>query len=208
MKLNPKLILPLGLVAGLALIGLLTAFLNNQPVKIGTGVRFYISPSDAEVLLNGQRLKLDRANQAELAPGNYEVEIVRVHFASKKENFTVSSGQVSEVPVLLTPLNDLAWDFLRSGSEPQIRESVSYRLSLKTSQQVAEALPLTTKLPYSTVNFRIDYGVSQKFPDDPSKVALYISTEIASDEARQPALDWLRSQGVDPAQTEIIYRTF
>ncbi len=63
---------------------------------------------------------------------------------------------------------------------------------------------IVDKLPALGLYFRIDYGKSLVSPDSNDSVALLI--KAPDPQARQEALTWIRSQGYDPSDLEIIFR--
>jgi hypothetical protein len=194
----------LAIVMLLLLFFVLTFVTKSRTIE--TGVQFFVSPSDAVVKING--VTYDRSNTPviPLTPGSYSAEVIRVDFQLKTVSFEVKDTEIAEVPVLLSPLNDTARQFLESEHERTAKEMVSYRLSVITSQKVSENTPITKRLPVNNSEFRIDYGVSQKSSDDPTKVAIYITTDLENQ--RTLALDWIRKQGFNPDELEIYYRFF
>ncbi|HYU86379.1 MAG TPA: S-layer protein, partial [Kribbellaceae bacterium] len=59
------------------------------------------------------------------------------------------------------------------------------------------------KLPFLGPGFEINYGQSRQHPDDPLTIALYI--KVIYPAGKQIAIDWLKSNGVEPGTIEIIW---
>lgn len=76
----------------------------------------------------------------------------------------------------------------------------------KDSQEATKAYPIITDLPQDiSPIFRIDYGVSKRYPNDPTKIALYISYDNVADKIS--ALDYIYRMGYDPSDYEIIFES-
>jgi hypothetical protein len=202
---NRRFLLIISVVASL-LVLLAAVYLNQNNRIIKTGVQFYISPSDATIKINDEPIKLEKSLQLEIDPGTYTAQFVRPNFATKTETFNVREGEITQLPVLLIPVNEEGEAFLREESQIRVREEVTYRLALITGDKIVAATPLTQYLPAYNEVFRIDYGLSLKYPEDTTKVSIYITTE--GEEQRSAALDWIRSKGYDPEGLEIYYRFY
>jgi hypothetical protein len=84
-------------------------------------------------------------------------------------------------------------------------EGVASAESETNSKNIATNNPIISQLPIdATPNYRVDYGVSKKYPNDPSKIALYISAD--SDFYRHVALSAIYLAGYDPSDYEIIFQ--
>lgn len=204
-KAKKYLVLASIVIGILMAIGVLGFFLSREKT-VTTGTQFFVSPMDASLRIGDAKLQPNSRGMVELAPGNYTVVIEREYFESQSQDITVRQDEIHEVLVVLETAYEEGLKVLDRAGESENRESIVYRISQKRAREVENNNPIMTLLPHSSTYFRIDYGVSKKFPGDPTKIALYVSTD--SVESRQEALSWIRSRGFDPDQLEIIYRFF
>jgi hypothetical protein len=165
-----------------------------------------VSPSYSIIRIEGENIVLDEKKQVELQPGTYTADVIRLNFSTVKVDFVVESNNISDVNVLLNPVNNEGSVFLLSEKEKQIREEVSFRISLEKSKKLEEINTLVNYLPVYNELFRIDYGVSIENPEDSTKIAYYITTDTISD--RETAIKWIRDKGIDPDSLEIYYRFY
>lgn len=197
----------LALVIVIALAGGIYSWLNGDSGSdITTGIHVFTSPSDTSVKVNGNAVKLAKNSRLKLSEGEYTVSGERTDFNTMKQKIKVSKGKVTNVTLSLTPANEKGQALLQTEKEQRIREELAYTRSITISEEVAEKTPITKFLPAITADFRIDYGVSKINPDDPTQVAIFITTDNTPQQ--QAARDWIKKKGYDPEKLEIYYRFY
>ncbi len=73
------------------------------------------------------------------------------------------------------------------------------------SQSAIAAYPIIANLPKDmSPVFRIDYGVSLKYPKYSKKIALYISSDRPDN--KLSAIEYIYKMGYDPSEYEIIFK--
>jgi hypothetical protein len=82
----------------------------------------------------------------------------------------------------------------------EARSSQDFR---EYSTKQTKKYPITKVLPYIDWYFRVDYGVSQKYPDSPDAVALYVTVQP---EDKQKVLEWFKNNKFNINDYEVIYR--
>jgi hypothetical protein len=195
-----KLIIILFLVVTLGLV--LMILLNPINHKGKIKVSIIIAPKDANIIIDGKRAK---SGTNYLLPGKYKVTASRQHFTSIK--ITIDVSQTSSVFPIELAANDSTGQILVKEQYADFIDVEGYA-SREHDQQVSAAVqsyPIINNLPIdATPNYRIDYGISKKYPDNSSKVALYVSAN--SSFYRQTALYVIYSLGYDPSDYEIIFQ--
>lgn len=161
-------------------------------------------PSDATITVNGK--PYSEGKQISLSAGNKTIVLQRTGFFEKTITAKVKAGETTHLNVTM----NVDPQFLANGGQLNLDAADTARGEGLLGNEIESKGQIITKdnpiiqlLPYIGSNFRVDYGVSQKNPDSDAQ-ALYITAPTAA--GRQAALDWIRSQGYDPAKLEIIYQ--
>jgi len=193
-------ILSFAIVAAIFMIG------NILSQRGKTGFTLFYSPTDAKIYVNNKEINAKNKSFIRTGSGTYTIKASREHFKDTSIKVVVSRGKNADAAILMEPSDDQGREILLKGAEQQPREEAGYRQSVDVGNKATEKAPLIKYLPAVTVNFRIDYGVSKKYPDDPTKVAIYITTDVESQ--RKLALDWIKNKGFSPDDFEIYYKSF
>lgn len=156
-------------------------------------------------------IKLDDADtlspgKQHLEPGSHTIKVSFDGFDTKIIDFKVQADKVTSLDVVLNPNSQAGYDWLAEHPEQQaLREQLGGKGFEAQSRQLAKDTPLIKQLPYIDRLFRVDYGQSIAYPNDPDKVAIYIG--FSSDEGKQQSLQWIKDQGYDPSSLEIVYKS-
>jgi hypothetical protein len=196
------------LVAGLgALLILVFAWAvfsaTNYAQLSSTGeLKLTVVPTDSKLQVdNGGKTTI---YDLQLAPGSHTITFTRSGFSSKTLSFTVQARNVDSESVVLQANSQEGLDYLKAHpDQQQAGEAATADEANKRGVEITKANPIISKLPYQGADFQVDYGVSQKHPDNQNSVGIYITTTDAA--GRQHALSWIKAQGADPASMEIIY---
>ncbi|HUD03715.1 MAG TPA: PEGA domain-containing protein [Patescibacteria group bacterium] len=142
-----------------------------------------------------------------VAPGNHTINVTYSGFASTEKSFTTTKNQVINVWVALSPNSPVGNNFISSNQNEFLEvEKIAGQEFDQGANQIANLYPIIKKLPYDIFPiFRIDYGASKKYPNNPTRIALYISVTHPSD--KQDALITIYDMGYDPSDYEIIFQT-
>lgn len=163
------------------------------------GVELQIVPGDAQVLLDGKQLS---SSKPYLKPGTYT-------FSASKDGFEKASRQLTisvtnhYVGLTLSPVSEDAQKWATDNQAAY--EDVGSRLADEHVATVTENNPLLDKLPYIDVMgpFSINYTFSSEGATDST-----IIIRNATPNGRIKALQWIRDQGVDPADLIIEFEDF
>jgi hypothetical protein len=162
-------------------------------------------PDDATVAINGNKVGSNSKNG--VIPGKYTIVAKRNGFEDKTEEVEAKKGETKVVRLLMSPNSEEGYKWMRNhpdrAREYEAMKGAEYSKKVEAG---TNANPLISHLPEVHPTWRIDYGKSVQNPDDPTAAAIIITT-AGSDMAKQQALDWIKSQGFNPADYEIIYET-
>jgi hypothetical protein len=95
--------------------------------------------------------------------------------------------------------------FSQKPAETQVENGEASLKFNNDSEAAIEAYPIIAELPIDrTPLFRIDYGVSKKYPKNSKKIALYISSDSPDDQLS--AIKYIYEMGYDPSDYEILFK--
>ncbi len=158
-------------------------------------------PNDATVYADGD--SQGSAKSLSLSAGPHSIIIKRSGFADSINQVDLKAGQTKALSAALLPNSPEGFAWLQQHPDQQLqREAIGGQAFDQNSGNAAEKYPLITKLPIYHRDYKIDYGSSQKHS---GAIAIYITA--AGTIQRQEALDRIRSEGYDPSDYEIIFRT-
>lgn len=162
-------------------------------------------PDDPAVTINGNKVGSNSKNS--VVPGKYTVVAKRSGFEDKTQEVEAKQGETKVVRILLNPNSEEGYKWMRNHPDRAVEyEAMGGALYSRRMQTATNKSPLISHLPEVHPTWRIDYGKSIQYPDDPTALAIIITT-AGSDMAKQQALDWIKSQGFKPEDYEIIYET-
>jgi len=183
------------------LLVLLTFAFSSNSGK--TEVNISVAPKDSSLLLD--QTKYINSGKNMMIPGDHTIKISRSGFSSQTFKFIVEQGGANTLPVALTPntadgktyLNDHSSDFSKIGDLSELKSNVITKATNKK-------YPLTKDLPVDiSPLYIISYGPSVKYPNDPTKIAIIVSSANPADD--QLALQSIYRAGFDPSDYEIIF---
>lgn len=171
--------------------------------NLSASVSLDVAPSMATIRLDNKVLS---PGTYRIKPGNHTVSFRADGFYAVKQTINILSGQHANMAQALQPSTPDTADWYNTHPADQKKaESISSQnVDTAAAQQLSEA-PFLKQLPYINLTpyFKIDYGVSQKHPNDAKAFAIYIYAN--SNDAQNQALAWIKQQGTDPSKLEIIY---
>ena len=171
-------------------------------------VNIVVAPNDSEIKIDNIKVNVGKNY---LSAGEHKIIVERKHFLKVESSFSISESDTYVPPIALKPVDSEGLAIEKLNQKYYIEaDNLFSEKYIKETNKLEKKYPILKKLPrdYSP-NLRIDYGVSKKYPNDESKIALYISTKSGSNSAiyRQTALDIIYRMGYDPSDYEIIFQT-
>ena len=200
MKTKSVIIIVITLVIFLIIISLFV-FSNK---KATTGVNIIIVPSDSEIMLDG---KVVPSGTNSTKPGKHTVEVKRKDFDNNKLTVNVVSNQIQLVTVGLSPNNSIGIKWQKEHQKEYLElENIGDIPIQQNSADILKKYPIIANLPQDmSPIYRIDYGISKKYPGDTLKIAIYISSDNPTDQLT--AINKIYEMGYDPSDYEIIFES-
>lgn len=163
------------------------------------------APNDPTVTIDGQ--KVSNNGKTAVKPGQHTVLAKRNGFADSTQQVTANTGETKTVRLLMDPNGDAGYQWMRDHPDAAVEwEGKVGQQFDKNSANTTNKNPLISYLPEIRPNWRIDYGKSVAHPDDPTAIAITI-TYGGYELDKQNALQWIKDQGFNPADYEIIFTT-
>lgn len=167
-----------------------------------TRIKIEVIPSDAKVYINNKEARSDVVH---LKPGSYSFKATRKGFLD--DYVTLSIGKQPEtISLLPTPNSQYAYDWISDNPDIQLdREAIGGKMSQRVGQEVTKQNPIITLLPYSDLMgpFSIDYGASKL-----RRNGILLDINNSSPQGRLNAMKWIRSQGYDVTDLEIVFSDY
>jgi hypothetical protein len=194
-----------GWVIGGAVVAVLVVLLGAYLV-FGPGPKSDVTinavPGDLTLKIDGKAVSFD--DPVEVREGVHDLTAERSGFSPETRKFMVSKGDPLTIDLFLDANSPEGRKWFQDHPDAALeREAEAGREYEENARKKTARYPIVKKLPKIAKDFRLDYGISQAHPDDPTAVAFYIRTFTPL--GRQRASEWLRSEGLDPATLELIY---
>lgn len=186
------------------LLSLALFIVSSQKTANEVDVTIKIAPSDSIITIDN---KINAKNgTVRLSPGKHSFVFKREGFIEVKDTITVYKTEPNLVIKGLTP-NSAEGDKYVNQHPKEYEEigQIGDQEAERTGILLTEKNPLILDLPADvSPQYRIDYGVSVRYPDDQTKIAIYISSASAKDKSN--AIQIIYDLGYDPSDYEIIFR--
>lgn len=184
-------------IVGLILLSLL-AFLLFQDRNDSANLKLVVVPDDATVTIDGQS---SGPGLIELPPGEHTI-------VAEKEGFETLSQTVDIGPSLetvafaLTPVSEEAKAWAQENQDKYLEvESIAGTAANQEGEAFQDRYPLTARLPYDAVIYRIDYVLVD---DNNESVVIRVKSEVGP-AGRQVALEQIRQWGFEPSDYEFVF---
>lgn len=173
---------------------------GREKADMGT-ITTAITPSVATITIDGQKVK---EGSVKVEPGRHAVAFSYKGFTPASRQVTVAKNEEVFVGEILAPSSPETQNwYLEHPEDRQKAEGISSSDYGQLVKTVSQKYPILADLPVAESSFRIDYGKSQKQPDNVEAVGIYI--RAIDQQGRDDALNWIRTFGYDPDDYEIIY---
>jgi hypothetical protein len=179
----------------------ITFIVNSRTANMGK-LTTIVVPDDALMTINGKNAAINK--KIGVTPGEYTVKVKRSGFKDQEQKLSIKKTDNKEMRFFMEPSSPEGFNWLTNHPEQALKaESLTSKEFDEQSKRIVEKLPLIEELPFIDQFWRVDYGVSEKYPDDSEAVALYV--KYWSEQGKQDALDWIKFKGYDPEKLEIIF---
>lgn len=198
---NKKLLLFIALaVFAVGVIIFIIFYQNTRNRELSASIVLEVVPSGARSTINGRGVG---QGTIKLKPGNAEIVISKNGFETIRQTVMLKEGESKYLGFALVSNSPSTADWYQKHPEDAKRaENLSSLNYDQVSSDNSQENPFILKLPFvsSDEQFRIDYGQSET---DSNRIVIYISAN--SQEARNAALEWIRSVGYDPSKLNIVF---
>jgi len=165
-------------------------------------INIHVMPDDSHISIDGNSSK---RGTVYTTPGEHTFSAARDGFATDNEYVSVSKKTTTDVYLAPTPNSTAGQQWVNDHADQEkIRQQYAHINIDGVQRSLSNKYPIVKELPLDTVYYSISYGPSKKYPNDPSKIAVYIT---ATQDNRAQALHWMKYKGFDPANYEIIYQS-
>lgn len=166
-------------------------------------INIRIAPKDAKLILD-ENINI-KPGKVKVTTGQHTITAEREGFESQTKEFITQPSQ-NNLVIFILPSNSEAGEEYYSLHETEFTK-IYELLNERTEALLFEKLsnyPIIEELPLNTEPlFTINYGASEKHPNNEQKFAIYISTSAPS--GKYYALKSIYGLGYDPTDYEIIF---
>ena len=193
-----QVILLTGALAVLFIVWLIvSSYKHSGQAKIDIKV----IPEDSSVTMDGLPIK---QGGSYIKPGTHKFIARKSGFDDAVLSASVQKKETRDIILLPNPASTEAKQWLAAHPDTQRqREALESANVALVQKYLKDHYPILAHLPLDTIHYTIDYGKSQKYPYDPTKIALYVT---AVPQFRDMALQWIKFRGYDPSNFEIVYQ--
>jgi hypothetical protein len=167
-------------------------------------VTIEVIPGDAKVEINDTEAS---AGDNYLSPGKYVIKASSPGFKSDEQTIEVKkSDPPVEVGLIPEPVSAEARKYIEENPDIQRnRERIGGTNARRQGEETENRNPIIAQLPRIDIigPYTIDYG-----PSATREYGIFLEISNSSPDGRKNALKWIREQGQDPTDLEIIYSDF
>ena len=190
-------VVAVGLIASVFILGLQSRG-KTATIEVQSAV-----PDDINVTIDGN--KVASTGKVSVEPGEHTLVAKRKGFEDQTHKVSVGALETKTVRLLLTPNGPEGSEWARAHPTQFLEyEGRAGQIQEQTSVNLTQKYPLIAHLPEVRSSWRVDYGRSVAHPNDPNALAITIT--YGGDIDKQNALDWIKSEGFNPNDYEIIYK--
>lgn len=186
----------------IGIVVVIVAWVIFQVVSnIGKGtVEMKRAPSNMTFTVDGK--KQDNL-EFRLSSGEHTLKGTAEGFSEQTKKITVKSGETLKTDMLLNPSDYRGENWLNDHPEEAgLYSAKSSEQFDKDSAIMTEDNPIVLRLPLYGPGWSISYGHSLKYADRDGAIGIYVWG--STPDLRQEALRWIRENGFDPSDMEII----
>jgi hypothetical protein len=186
------------------LIAALIALAIYQAVP-KTKLLLSVAPDSVQLSIdNKPNITVSDNQTISITPGSHTFKVSEDQFVSYTTTATSKKGQTTELLVALTAITTAAQNELdNSPSSQAVIQRFEGNIEQAQTAAIDKNYPIVADLPIETDLYSINVCPSQKYPNDPTKIALCI---IETDpDVAQYALNAITNKGFNPSDYEIIY---
>ena len=192
-----KFIIVIGIAVGLLFI----IFLFSRLFSKAT-LNVYTIPKNSTITINNKNY---RTGKISLKPGDYTIKASKAGFSEVEKRITIDAG-ADEQRIGLFPEPESEEALQWANDNPSImleREGLAGEQARLEGEAFRAKNPILSQLPYRSLLFSIDYGVSET---DKNEAIVSIGASSSTD--RSYALSQIKDWGYNPADYTITFTNF
>ena len=200
----PNYLQKLLFIISLPIAFLIGYFVTLQSPPHNSAITIEAAPRSSTVKIDGKTVD---TGTNKIVAGKHTIEVSHDGFDSQSQTVSTSVGQTAYAGFVLSPNSPDTKNWYQDITEDQkLSETISSHVSDYNSHQATQANSLLQELPVSFGDghgglVTIDSGVPVQGSSQP---AVYVTAQTPAD--RQSALDWMRSNGYNPATMDIVFK--
>lgn len=196
-----KLYIAVGLVIfiGVAAMGINQLADSGNKAKITTE----FAPKGAIATMNGKGI---RSTTYSVEPGKYTIEVSFDGFETEKREITVTSGEEQYIGIALESNSEKTENWYeKNENDRQKAEGISSKASDQVNENLSEKFPLFNELPMSWNHNTSSIGTG---PSDKIDKGIAVIIQDDSTVGRKSIIEWIKQQGYNPANYEIVFTDY
>ncbi len=179
------------------LAGVINILRNNGKIQVSIET----FPADATVYMDGNEVKSGQY----VTPGDHTFVAKKQGFADRSSRVFITSD-INTLALPLAPVSDEARAWLDQPENRAKYETFGANLADQEGSSMRTVNPLINKLPYSDIAG--PYSINFGFPDAKNKFKIFYSVDYSSPVGRRKAIEWVRSQGVEPSTIDLQFGNY
>ncbi len=197
-----KLQIIFGLI-GVVFIGLIVFSLVYLLTPRAT-LNLAVAPESAFITIDsGAKQAVVNKQQISISPGKHTLKFSQNEFDSLSKNITIDNKQALDIIIALTPQTEAAYQLMITPGAEEVVQMRDNEKAKKVVDQLSKDYPILSVLPINARLYTINSCPSQKYPDNPTKIALCVDA-YHSDLEPYVNKD-IASRGYNPSDYEIIF---
>lgn len=168
---------------------------------------FKTAPEEVTVLIDGKDKKdIKNGDKITISPGKHSFVIYRNEFNPFRTDVNIKNGENIEIVSVLTALTENAKKLLNNDKSSYVIEKFTAINMDKQVEILTKKYPIMKVLPIENRNYVISSCRSEKFPNDPYKIALCV--DIPQEDVKDMVKQDIRSHGFNPDDYEYIWNNY
>lgn len=192
----------ISIIIGLAFIAIVVySLIPKTYIKLATApqsVKISIDNSETRSVKNGDSIRIE--------PGRHTITVSQNEFRSYTKEIDTKNGQTTEFVVALTPLTNAAKKLLEDSKSQIVVQRFYGEIYIQQTNKITKNYPILSILPIQARLYIVSACMSQKYPDNPTKIALCVDYKQQDFDIKPYVLEDIQSRGYNPVDYEIIWQ--
>jgi hypothetical protein len=197
---NKQKILIVVIAVALLVLGFIYLFIPKTQLTLA------IAPLKANIQVdNGKKTEMNNGDKLTVSPGTHKITISEDEFSQYQTTVTVKRGETQELLVALTPNTSAAQNLLNNPTAQEIVQRFGGKQLTTQTAKIDNNYPFLKELPIEARLYSIHPCASQKYPDDSTKIAICVDSNIDTPTIKPYIENEFTSRGYKSSDYEVIY---